>query len=111
MNRTIQVGDEEFPAKWEICSRCRGEGHHGNPAFDGTTTEWWLEGDPDGDDLQAYIEGQFDVPCEDPDCENGKVLVADTDSMSDEQRKEWYQWSQEEAEYRQQVRMERMMGA
>jgi len=108
--KAMRLGDEWLPAMWAICVRCDGEGHHGNPAFDGTTTAWWLEGDPDGDDLESYMTGKWDVQC--TECAGaGKVLVFDESRATSDQIKFHAEWERDEAESRQMERMERMMGA
>ena len=58
---------------YEVCSRCEGEGHHGNTAFDGTSTEWWYENDPTGENLRDYIDGRYDVTCE--KCRGKRVVL------------------------------------
>lgn len=88
MDMTTIIDDEgeeiQLPTKWAICDRCRGEGHHSNPAFDGTTTEWWYDGDPDGESLQAYMSGAYDIPCD--DCHgSGKVKEVDRDRCTERQ--------------------------
>ena len=98
-----------LPGKYAICDRCQGRGHHGNPSFDGTTTDWWLEGDPDGDDLDDYMSGRWDVPCEER-CDHGKVIVPDEEACTPEQIEAWHDWQREEYEYRALVAAERRMG-
>jgi hypothetical protein len=111
MNLELEIHEDlKLPAKYAICDRCQGRGHHGNPAFDGTTTEWWLDGDPDGDDLKAYMNGEYDVPCE-KRCENGKILVPDEKRCTKEQLAEYEEYLQEESEYRAVVAQELRMGA
>jgi len=85
MNVTEIEDDEgnivQLPTRWVICETCRGEGHRSNPAFDGTTTEWWYEGDPDGEDLQHYMNGGYDIPCD--ECNSsGKVKSVDRDQLT-----------------------------
>ena len=56
-----------IPIRKAMCTRCRGKGTMANPAFDGTSIEWWKEhGGPDyEDDLDEYMHGDmYDVPCE-----------------------------------------------
>jgi hypothetical protein len=69
----------EIPLILGICERCRGQGTMGNPAFNGTTTEWWQEhGGPDWqEDLDEYIHGDmYDVGCE-FHCDQGKSYAID----------------------------------
>lgn len=78
-----------IPAKYVVCDRCEGEGHHGNPAFDGTSMEWWYENDPSGEELDAYIDGRYDVRC--AECNGDRVvLTVDTDACTGEQLEDWY---------------------
>lgn len=60
---------------WQICERCNGYGHHDHPAFrNGITSDEWHGPDWDDDSREAYLRGDYDVPCE-AGCENGKVKV------------------------------------
>lgn len=67
----------KLPAKFEICTRCRGEGKHVNPNVDGrgiSAEEW--ENEWDEDSREGYLSGRYDVPCE-AGCRDGKILVPD----------------------------------
>jgi hypothetical protein len=60
-------GNEEipcsFPAKLELCSRCRGEGTHTNPSIDGNGITQ-SEMDELGEDFREdYMRGVYDVQC------------------------------------------------
>jgi predicted methyltransferase len=109
-------GDTEmvsFPAHYEVCDRCQGEGVHVNPSIDGHGISR-EEFDADPDFEEAYFSGRYDVRCE---CCKGErvVLVADdVETFSAEQKANWAkledQWRQEAAD-RALERMERMMGA
>lgn len=74
------IKDEEvqcsFPAKFEVCPRCRGEGKHTNPSIDGngiTASEM----DELGDDFREdYMSGVYDITCS--KCHGERVVaVAD----------------------------------
>jgi hypothetical protein len=80
----------EFPAKWEICQRCEGDGHHSNPSIDGNgiTSSEWAEWDDEEKD--TYMSGGYDIPCE-AKCSGGKALVVDTENLNDEQKKDYNQ--------------------
>lgn len=61
-----KAGEEiqhSLPAKFEVCTRCRGEGTHTNPSIDGngiTASEM----DELGDDFREdYMDGVYDVSC------------------------------------------------
>jgi RecJ-like exonuclease len=78
MPHTIVFWDEaseyEIPARWSICTRCEGEGKHGNPAFDGESVARLRDEDPDF--LDRLIARDYDVRCR--TCNGtGKVLIAD----------------------------------
>ena len=74
-----------IPIRKAMCTRCRGKGTMANPAFDGTTIEWWQEhGGPDyQDDLDEYCHGDlYDVPCE-YNCRGGIALTMDWQRVID----------------------------
>lgn len=85
----------EFPAKWEICSRCDGNGHHTNPSIDGNgiTSSEWAEWDDEEKD--CYMSGGYDIRCE-AGCHDGKILVVDTEHLSDDLRKDYAEWEEQE---------------
>ena len=109
-------GDEvevEFPAHYEVCSRCRGTGKHVNPAVDGhgISPEEFAE-DPDFE--EAYFSGVYDVTCEECGGERVVLEMDDPERFTPEQKaalvllqKQW----DDEAFDRSIERMERMMGA
>lgn len=70
-----------LPAKYEICERCRGEGHHSNPAIDGNgiTASEFAEWDPD--EIEGYFRGDYDIRCEER-CDGGKALVVDESRLT-----------------------------
>jgi len=75
INSFLKFKEDEFeyPLVKRICDRCKGKGTHGNPAFNGTTIEWWQEsGGPDWqEDLEEYMHGDmYDVACE-QGCDGG----------------------------------------
>lgn len=97
MNHTISIeaanddsGDVEtlvLPAKWQICSRCNGNGTHVNPSIDGhgiTSEEW--ENDWDPEEREGYFRGDYDIRC-DAGCCDGKVLEIDYERLNDELKK------------------------
>ena len=48
---------------WAVCPRCRGEGHHSNPAIDGhgiTEDEMYELGE---DFREDYMNGEYDIVC------------------------------------------------
>lgn len=96
---TDETGDEiELPSKWAICARCKGNGTHGNPAFDGMSAsdEFWTD---DEEFTENYIRGHFDVQCE-AGCKDGKVRTLDEDVATPEQVELWEGWLEEEHEAR-----------
>jgi|TARA_Y100000034_G_scaffold136426_1_gene212831 hypothetical protein len=77
----VEHADEPvvIPIRKAMCTRCRGKGTMANPAFDGTSIEWWQEhGGPDWqDDLDEYCHGDlYDVPCE-YNCSGGIAWTMD----------------------------------
>lgn len=106
--RVYNDDDEEvehkIPAKYEVCSRCYGEGKHVDPNIDGdgiTGSEWaeLCDGDPDFPD--DYMSGKFDVTCE--ECNGLRVVPApDEEHMTDAQKelvKEWYEQQDRESSF------------
>lgn len=79
----------EIPARWEICSRCEGDGTHVNPNVDGhgiTAEEW--DRDWDDESREGYFRGDYDVPCH--DCGgSGKVKVPDLDQIPGDLRERY----------------------
>ena len=74
-----------IPIRKSMCTRCRGKGTMANPAFDGTSIEWWQEhGGPDyQDDLDEYMHGDmYDVSCE-YNCHNGIAWTMDWQRVID----------------------------
>lgn len=110
MSRTIELGEVTYPAKWEICSRCDGEGTHVNPSIDGHGISAHDEIWDDEEFHHNYFSGVYDVQCY--DCGGaGKQLVVDEDACTPEQLEEVIEHYQSEYEYEQMSRMERMYGA
>jgi len=93
---TIEVEDDdgnfselELPTCWEICTNCKGEGHHVHDALRVMTSSEWHEACYDDDEFaEGYMRGNYDVPCE--DCNgSGKVREVDEARLTPEQRKHW----------------------
>lgn len=94
-----------MPARWEICARCEGDGHHSNPAIDGngiTQSEWaeW-----EADEREAYMSGRYDIGCK--DCgSTGKLLVVDEELFERQDSLSFRKWKESERkdnEYRDMV--------
>lgn len=65
----------KFPAKYEVCSRCKGLGKHVNPNIDGNgLTREDFDNDPDFE--EAYFSGVYDVQC---DCCKGLRVTLEFD--------------------------------
>lgn len=108
--REIEV---ELPAKFEVCSRCDGEGKHTNPAIDGNGISQ-EEFDQDPDFEEAYREGRYDVACE--RCGGKRVeLVVDAAECKrqglEKELKAYYQHRREMREVSAIYESERRMGA
>ncbi len=89
----------ELPARYEICERCRGEGHHSNPSIDGNgiTSSEFAEWDED--EVEGYFSGRYDIACEER-CDNGKALVVDEQRLTRFQRIIFKAWEQSEEDRR-----------
>jgi len=105
-------GDEEatafevqLPVKYEVCWRCDGAGVHDHPAFsNGITSSEWVEWDDD--EQQAYMNGRYDVQCE--ECKGLRVVqVVDEEKIPEEYKEAWAQRAKEEQEYRNEIAYER----
>lgn len=94
--KTIFIDDEavQIGTRWEVCPRCNGEGHHGNPAFDGASIS-----DFDEEFLDGYFSGDYDVSC--AEC-GGRttVQVDDLSSLTPEQFENYELERRQEAENR-----------
>lgn len=99
----IDLYGTRFPAKWEICDRCRGNGTHGNPAFDGLSVE--ISPDHDEEFWDNLRAGWYDVRCD--ECKGtGKVKVLDRERATPEQIAEYEDWERSEYEDQQLQRAE-----
>lgn len=89
--------DVVAPARWEICSRCSGDGHHSNPAIDGngiTSSEW---GEWDPEERDDYMSGRYDVSCE--ECRSsGKVVVVDEVAFKEACPEDYAAWKKSSAD-------------
>lgn len=106
MSKTVEVGDEIYPARWEICFRCQGEGTH--DAWEGgMTSEEFHEQGPEF--AEDYFRGMYDKACE--ECGgSGKELVPDLARMTEEQKEELERYHRAEYEYRAEMAAERRAG-
>lgn len=102
-NSDVEV---RIPTRFEVCSRCRGEGTH--DAWEGgmTAEEMHEQGDEFLDD---YMAGAYSVPC--TVCAGKRVIaVADEQLCSPEQLASWIEHETAEADYRAEAEMERRAG-
>jgi hypothetical protein len=103
----------ELPAKYEVCSRCDGEGKHVNPAIDGNgISREDFDADPDFE--EAYFQGRYDVRCE--VCRGERVeLVVDAAECKrqglEKELKDYYRHRREINEVDRMMEAERRMGA
>lgn len=96
-------GDEvELPARFEVCSRCRGEGVHDNAAFsNGISLEDFAE---DPEFKEDYLSGAYDVTCS--ECNGLRVVpIPDENALSEEQKRWLKNWQEAEADKRAEQRM------
>jgi len=105
----------KFPAKWEVCGCCNGNGttylgwaSRDQPAF---TSEDFAEEGPDF--AEEYFGGHYDKPC--PEC-NGRttVKVIDEDACTTPELKEaldaYHERQEDDAAYDRECRAERDFG-
>lgn len=74
-----------LPARYEVCTTCRGKGKHVNPSIDahGISRE---EFDEDPDFMEDYLSGFYDVTCY--ECHGKRVVpVIDDARLTEEQRR------------------------
>ena len=105
-------GDEiKLPTHKEVCGRCKGTGKHVNPAVDGNgITESDRMDWADDDFMEDYMNGVYDVRCE--ECDGNNVVdVVDVERLSPELRKQYEDAIEEEYDYRSMQAAERRMGA
>lgn len=103
----------EFPAHYEVCDTCRGNGKHVNRAIDGNGLD---PHDPDLDEdfWEGYFDGRYDVTCE--QCNGNRVVpvMDDEDTLSPELKAQLVkleeQWEDERYSQAEQD-AERRMGA
>jgi len=103
----------QLPAKYEVCSRCEGEGKHTNPAIDGNgISREDFDADPDFE--EAYFSGRYDVECE--VCGGKRVeLVVDAQACKEQgledELKAYYRHRREMRATEREMAAERRMGA
>lgn len=116
----------DFPARYEVCDLCDGEGKHVDPSIDagGISTDddfWEDDYDPDYDEDEGgpvstsrYFRGDYDVTCS--QCKGKRVvLVIDTEEAIrrglKEQLAEYDEHLRDQLDYEAISRAERAMGA
>lgn len=107
-----QEYEADFPAKYEVCSTCDGQGKHVNPSIDcGGLTARDFDEDPDFYD--DYTQGVFDVICY--ECKGKRVSpVVDEDCLTEEQKKNlkiFDELEEDRAAFAAEQAAERRMGA
>ena len=112
--KTVQAYSQVLPARYAVCPRCDGEGHHSNPAIDGngiTQSELAEILHDDSDFLDEYFAGVYDVRCE---CCSGQRVILEVDKESCTAG-EWEQYQEDidsELEHQAEIAAERRyMGA
>lgn len=94
-----------FPAKYEVCNRCGGDGHHLNPNIEceggGFTASEWRDACEDDPEFEEhYFGGMYDITCS--KCKGKRVmLVIDEFAIvTDEQKENFNLYNkQQEEEY------------
>jgi hypothetical protein len=109
-NVTIRTEDDaeeevDVAVRFEVCQCCDGKGKYVNPNIDrhGLSRE---DFDQDPDFAEAYMEGQYDITCE--ECEGRRVVPVCMDEKVLEKIQEK---ARADAEYRAECEAERRMGA
>lgn len=98
-----------FPAKKEVCPRCRGNGAITNPNIGAITSEEW-ERDWDYEERENYFAGVYDVDC--PECNGMRVVnVIDTDLADKKMLEHYYDTQRELRDCDEMWDMERRYGA
>lgn len=85
--------DHKLPAKFEVCSRCDGNGTHTNPAIDGNGLSV-EDFDADPDFAEDYMNGRYDVTCE--TCKGLRVVPVVDEERCDKALLEAYYNQQED---------------
>ena len=100
--------EKELEMKWAVCSVCRGEGKHVNPAIDaGGLNAGMIDDDPEF--LEDYMGGVYDVPCN--RCSGKRVVpVVDWDALSEDESKAYKKQLRSEWEDEQERLSEIRMG-
>ena len=104
---TLNLGDETYPAKYEVCPTCKGKGTSSLHLGVFTSEDMYELGPEFQED---YMNGRYDEPC--PEC-NGRttVLTIDFDSCNPVQYHRAIQYLQSEASARAMEAMEHRTGA
>lgn len=101
--------EHTLPTRWIVCPVCNGKGTHVNPSIDagGLSAEDFHD---DPDFAEAYLAGEYDQTCN--RC-TGRTTVREVDleRLAPELRKVYARQLRADAEYRAEVRAERMRGA
>lgn len=87
-NNLVEV---KFPAHWEICFNCEGNGSHTNRSIDGNGLTYEDINNFGDDFLSDYLSGVYDVGCK--VCNgSGKLLFPDPIEESDELYDSYKDW-------------------
>ena len=91
--------EHTFPSKNEVCSTCEGFGTHLNPSIGqhAYSMEEFNESFPEDEDKDNYFRrgGIYDVQCS--ECKGNKVVqVVDEDRLTDDQKKVYADWQEQE---------------
>ena len=105
-----ELVDLELPAKYEVCSRCDGQGKHDHPAFsNGISSDEWNGPDWDDDSREGYMSGRYDVTCE--ECKGRNVVLeVDRDNCPEHLMAEYDSWCDSMNHSMQEEAAERRMG-
>ncbi len=104
---------DTFPTKYKVCDTCDGRGKHTDPNIDASGIcagdEFWEDDRDDETGESRYQRGDYDVSCY--GCGGLRVMaVIDEESCDETLLKAYQEALKEEADYRQECRMEREYG-
>ena len=103
---TLRLGDNTFPAKYQVCPTCKGRGTSSAYLGAFTTDEMYEMGD---DFRDAYLAGDYDRPCS--NCSGRTtILVPDMERMTYNQQQEVIRYEQQITDLEAMEAAERRMG-
>jgi hypothetical protein len=105
-----EPGILKLNAHYEVCGRCDGKGTHWHESLSNGITQEDRERDWDDESWEWLMNGGMDVRCS--ECHGDRVVATVPQTFSNEDRaaRLYWEWVQEEADYRALCESERRMG-